>query len=166
MSCSLKYPCKAYVPPSSPETADADVDIKSVFDVMKKKRKRKSPSKKKRDLERAISFRKRKTQINLPFTGQLLPVNRVCRESGNEAASCDLPSLLVQVTPNLSGQLTPHKIPVKKLNTRNDDFTEEIGSIKKQLFPSPSNTLTAERVAPQQQNYRRRENDLWAKIFN
>ena len=82
---SLGYSLDPHVDPS--QLAATDVDTNSnvkVKDTFKPRKKKKSPSRLRRDQDRATTFKLKK--LTFPFTGKLLPVKRV-----SEPAIADAP---------------------------------------------------------------------------
>ena len=143
--------------PSTEQTAAKTDANTSPADAMKKKKKRKSPSRRRRDQERAATFRARK--LVMPFTGKLLPI---ISEYGNS----DEDGTSTSVTPAQPQPPTPDlQVPVKCLTSRTQHISEELGSVKKHLFP-PTQVVCQGKPPSYQPFYKQKEDATWSKLFD
>ena len=86
-----------------------------------------------------------------------------CRGSTEDDLPGEPSSILVAPPQAVQSTADP-PVPVKESRTRQITLTEDIGSMKKQLFFPPPNIPSDDRHGVQ--GYKRKEAELWSKLFS
>ena len=136
----------------------------------KRKGKKKSPSQRARDSRRAEAFRLRKTQeseIIIPISGQLLPINNDVKvPCGHSVKNAEKSS------PDSSLLPDPPEAPLKS-NRVAQILLNDDNSAKKNLFPAAAESSSVTLLTTETQTnglnpspqYQKREEELWCKLF-
>ena len=151
----------------STDTAD-DTEYSHVVEkrCFQRNSKKKSPSRKKRNQQRAQVHQQRKksslSRLILPFSGKLLEVNPEPLKPSDDV----IPDLVV--TPP-SSLVPPPQIQAKCSISRQEQVTDDIDHAKKKLFSGDASIMSTGQDSTSLKNqtkaYQRKEDEIWAKLF-
>ena len=156
--------------------------------LLKKRRKQKSKCQKERDRHRAQAFQAKsiaeKHDLIFPFSGKLLTVKKsnifpveeqndvdeVISDSDQIAAPA-VSSIAATVSSASLTAVTPPTLPVPAVlptrkSSKNQDYID-VDVAKKHLFPTTNNPTQPSTPSgrPPDRSYKKKEEDLWSKLF-